>query len=62
MPKASELFKRGEWNACTFEVDCKTGVTTIKILRRGWRRPAQFKVKNFGKKDEKIIEDEEVSM
>jgi len=62
MPKASRLFRRGEWNICTFEVDCKTGTATVRIFRHGWRKPAQFRVKNFGKKNEKIIEDEEVSI
>jgi len=62
MLKASRLFRQGGYNICIFETDCQAGVTTIKMYGFGWRKPVQFKVKNFGERDEKIIEDEEVRM
>jgi len=57
--RASEAFKAGEWNYCVQEVDVRTGIRTVTILKHKWRRPHSFKVRRLYQPDEEIVEDEE---
>ena len=59
--KASKLFKQGKWNYCQQELDCTTGIRTITFIKHGDKKRHKFKVKNLGKPNEKIVEDEEVA-
>jgi len=56
--KASQIFRRGEFNYAEYR--SKGDVTTIYIYKHGWKRKYYFKVKDLGKKSEKIIEDQDV--
>ena len=58
MVKASELYRKGEFN--TAEYITKGDITVIRIFKHGWKKPHIFKVKNLGRKNQKIIEDEDV--
>jgi len=58
MIKASELFKKGEYNYANFIT--KGSITTISIYKHGWKRPHKFKVKDFIKGKWDIVEDEDI--
>jgi len=36
------------------------GTVTIRIYKAGWKRAYQFKIRNLGKPNEEVIEDEEI--
>ena len=57
--KASEYYKTQPVNNVnqTWHTD---GTVTIRIYKRGWKKPHQFKIKDYGKETEKILEDEEI--
>jgi len=58
--KASEAFKKTLVNHVEFKhIDSET--CEVVVFKVGWKKPYKFKVKHLGRKDEEIIEDEEVS-
>jgi hypothetical protein len=71
--KASEYYKTKPLNVVNQKRNVKTekvfpfrtrtvsdGTTTIRIFKDGWKRAYSFRVRNLGRADEEIIEDEEV--
>jgi len=58
MVRASKLFKMGRFNSAEFVT--RGNITVVKIWREGWKKSYYFKVKDLGKKSEKIIEDQDV--
>jgi len=59
MPKASRLFRKGGYNVCVVRVDCRTGEATITLFKHGWKKGRIFTVRNFGRPNEYIVQDEE---
>ncbi|GAJ00118.1 unnamed protein product [marine sediment metagenome] len=58
--KASEKYKRGQYNTCNFEV-FSDGIQIISIYdpKSEGRKHLTFKVKNLNKENEKILKDED---
>jgi len=56
--KASQIFRKGDFN--TAEFITRGNITEIRIYKEGWKKHYRFKVKDLGKKSEKIIEDQDV--
>jgi len=56
--KASKLFRKGDFRVASYRKH-KDGSLEITIVTRDGRR-GRFKVRNLYKKDEEILEDEEV--
>jgi len=57
--KASERYRRGDWNYCSQATD-EQGTTTVSFHRHGEPRSYSFKAKHFNTEKEQIVEDEEV--
>jgi len=57
--KASERYRRGDWNYCNQTTDGQ-GTTTVSFHRHGEPRGYSFRAKNFNTEKEEILEDEEV--
>lgn len=57
--KASEWFKTRPVNRINGENN-PDGTKTITIKKRGWNRAYKFTVRNYAKKNEKVVKDEEV--
>lgn len=56
--KASEYYKTKTINVLNQQWN-SDGTVDITIYKEGWSKPYKFKVKDLGKKKEKILEDEE---
>ena len=57
--KASKYFRMKPVNVVNQNWN-PDGTVEIVIYKKGWKRPYKFKVKNYGKRNEVIVEDEEV--
>jgi len=57
--KASEYFRKGRVNHVDIDVR-KDGSVKYTIYKRGWKKAYSFVVINCGKKNERILEDEEI--
>jgi hypothetical protein len=58
MMKASECFKKGEFNTANFE--WKGDVVTVLIHKHNWKRSYRFKARNLNCENEEILDDETV--
>ena len=58
--KASKYLKTRTVNVINQEWH-QNGTVTVTIYKSGWKKSYSFKVKNYGKKNEHIIEDEEIT-
>jgi len=57
--KASEYYKTKPVNVINQERHTN-GTVTIRIYKEGWKRSYTFKVKDYGKPEETVVEDEDI--
>jgi len=55
--KASECYKRGEWNEAKIEM-LADNICDVIIYRQGWKKPYRFKARNIYQANEEILEDD----
>jgi len=57
--KASEWYKSKPVNVVNQEWH-RDGTVTMRIYKEGWKRGYTFKIKDYGKPEETLVEDEDI--